>query len=79
MTRDEALAWLSTLFDEPKGAITADTARDNVAGWDSLGVLTLMAEMDEKFEIQLSENDIENMTTVGSILDILERHQKLAV
>jgi acyl carrier protein len=79
MTRDEALAWLATLFDEPKGAINPDTVRENIAGWDSLGVLTLMAEMDEKFEIQLSENDIENMTTVGSILDILERHQKLAV
>jgi acyl carrier protein len=77
VTRDEALAWLTTVFEEPQGAIKPDTAREAIAGWDSLGVLTLMADMDEKFEIQLSESDVTSMTSVGSILEILQRHNIL--
>jgi acyl carrier protein len=54
------------------------TAREEVPGWDSLGTLSLIAAFDERFNIQLSEGDIEGMKHIGDILEILQRHGALA-
>ena len=45
--------------------------------WDSMGVLTLMAGMDEKFGIVMSDADIKVMKTVGDIVAILGKHGKI--
>lgn len=78
MTRDEVLAWVATVFEEPAANLRADTPRDEIAGWDSLGVLTLMADLDEKFDIRVGEKEMASMTSVKDILDLLERSGKLA-
>jgi len=78
MTRDEALAWVATVFEEPPENVRPDTPRDEIGGWDSLGVLTLMADLDEKFDIRVSEKDMSAMTSVQDILDLLDRNGKLA-
>lgn len=72
MKRDEALAWLAGIFEEPVEAMTPDRPRDEIAGWDSLGVLTLMADLDEKFDIQLDEKAASAMTHVRDLLALLE-------
>jgi acyl carrier protein len=77
MTNDEALAWIARLFDERVENIRATTARDAIAGWDSLGMLTLMADLDEKFDIQVGEKETSEMVAVQDILDLLARHGKL--
>lgn len=77
MTRDEALIWLANIFEEPPENIRPDTPRDEIGGWDSLGVLTLMAELDEKFEISLDAEDMKKMSLVQDVLAILERHGAL--
>lgn len=78
MTRDEALAWLAGVFEEPPGSLRPDTPRDEVRGWDSLGVLTLMADLDEKFDLRVGEKEMAAMTSVQDILDLLNRSGKLA-
>jgi acyl carrier protein len=77
MTNDEALVWIARLFDERVENIRATTARDAIAGWDSLGMLTLMADLDEKFDIQVGEKETSEMVAVQDILDLLARHGKL--
>ena len=78
MTRGETLVWLAGVFDEPLENLRADTSRDQIAGWDSLGVLTLMADLDEKFDIQAAEQDMAAMTSVQDVLELLGRHGKLS-
>ena len=78
MTQNEALAWLAGIFEESPDALRPDTPRDEIAAWDSLGVLTLMAELDEKFNIQLEADEMENMKKVQDLLAVLERHGALA-
>ena len=78
MTRDEALAWLAGVFEDPLGSLRPDTPRDEVRGWDSLGVLTLMADLDEKFDLRVGEKEMAAMTSVQDILDLLNRSGKLA-
>jgi len=77
MTRNEVLAWLAGVFEEAPDSLRPDTPRDEIGGWDSLGILTLMADLDEKFDVRLSEKDVSGMTRVQDILDLLERHGKL--
>jgi acyl carrier protein len=78
MNTQEALDWISDIFEEPLGHIEAATSREEIPGWDSLGTLSLIATLDERFDIHLSERDIENLQSVKDILEILRRHDALA-
>lgn len=78
MTRNEALAWVAQVFEEPPDNVRPETPRDEIGGWDSLGVLTLMADLDEKFDIRVNEKDVAAMQRVQDILDLLERGGQLA-
>ena len=77
MTEPEALKWLAELFEEPADAITKATPRTTIPAWDSLGVLTLIAALDEQFGIPLSDADIQHFETAGDVLDVLQRNGKL--
>lgn len=70
--------WLAALFEEPAGVLSEQTPRESIQGWDSLGTLTLMAEMDEKFDIQLSEKDVAMFASIGDIVGLLADRGKLA-
>lgn len=78
MTKEEALTWIATVFDEPPEAIRPDTSRDAIRGWDSLGLLTLMADLAEKFQIQPDEKDIRALDSVQDILTLLKKHGALS-
>jgi acyl carrier protein len=77
MTEKEALKWVADLFEEPPEKILLDTRREAIPAWDSLGVLSLMAGLDEKFNIVLSDAEIRAMRTAGDILQILRSNGKL--
>lgn len=77
MKHDEALKWVAELFEEPLNGLTPETERLSIPMWDSLGVLTLMASMDEKFDILLSDADLQAMQKVDDIFAVLRQHGKL--
>jgi acyl carrier protein len=77
MNNETALKWIAEVFNEPVSGITPDTSREDIPEWDSLGVLTLMADLDEKFDILLTADEMGAMTRVADILDVLQKHQKL--
>jgi len=77
MTYEELLEWIAEVFEELAENITPETRRDDVKGWDSLGILTLMAALDEEFDIQLSEAELFETQTVEDILEIFRKHGHL--
>jgi acyl carrier protein len=77
MKEKEALAWIAEVFEESPERIKADTLRKAIVGWDSLGTLVLIAALDERADIHLTEKDINGMQSVGDILEILRRNGKL--
>ena len=77
MDINEVLVWIADIFEEEPDAINPETPRDNIAGWDSMGVLALMAGLDNDFDILLSADDMQAMTTVGDILKVLKNSGKL--
>ena len=77
ITPSEALAWISEVFEEPAGRIGAGMMRDEIPGWDSLGTLSLIAALDERFDIHLSEQEIEALNSVADVFAILRRQGAL--
>ena len=77
MTQDEAVFWLAELFEESPGGLSAETRRDDISAWDSLGILTLMASLDSDHDIILTEEEMQGMQSVGDILGVLRRHEKI--
>jgi acyl carrier protein len=77
MNTEDALEWIAELFEESVENISAETPRDDIPAWDSLGILTLMARLDEDFEILLEEEEVQELRGVNDILEALKRHGKL--
>lgn len=78
ITTTEALKMLSDAFEEPIANLRPDRARDAVPGWDSMGALTLMAELDERFGIELSADDSKQMTRIDDVIQLLRKRGALA-
>ncbi|MGH6893980.1 MAG: acyl carrier protein [Dongiaceae bacterium] len=77
MIQQDALDWIAGIFEESPGSLTPETPREGVPLWDSMGVLALMAAMDQKFNILMTDADIAAMRNVGDILAVLRKHGKL--
>ena len=77
MTREETLLWLAEIFEESPDYIQPDRLREDVPTWDSVGVLNLMAGVDEKFGVVLSDKEIRAMTKVEDILALLQQKGKI--
>ena len=77
MTEKEAMEWVAGMFDQSVDQLSPETLRDDIPIWDSLGVLTLMAEFDEKFGIVLTDADMRGMGKVDDILAVLRNNGKL--
>ena len=78
MSQDEALQWIAELFEETVDNIQPQTAREAIPSWDSLGTLTLMAGLNERFDITVSADELVSMKRVDDILTVLRRHGALS-
>ena len=77
MTMAEALKWVADLFQEPLDTINPLTSRKEIDAWDSLGMLSLLAGLDENFDLRLSVEQTSGLRTVGDILEVLRQHGNL--
>ena len=46
-------------------------SRENLAGWDSLGHIRLIAATEDEFGVQFTIEEIEKLTTAGKLLERL--------
>lgn len=76
MNQQEALTLIAEIFECPN-KLTPSTAKQNVRGWDSMGVLSLMAEFDDRFNILLTQPQLEQINSVNDILNILRENGHL--
>lgn len=65
---------IADAFNEPADSLEAATTRESVQGWDSMGVLMLTAEIDERFGVELSAETSRGMQSVDDILRFLRQH-----
>jgi acyl carrier protein len=53
--------------------LTEDTELKSLDGYDSMAVMSLIAFCNEKFNKKINAQQIQNLTTVGSLMDFLGR------
>ncbi|MGH6645432.1 acyl carrier protein [Aquabacterium sp.] len=74
----EALAMFSECFMEPAEQLSAEVSRESIPGWDSMGALMLIAELDERFQLELSAEESRTLQSIGDALAFLKRHGVLS-
>jgi acyl carrier protein len=60
------------VFDQPDLVITRESDASNVAGWDSLMHVTLIAALMQKFGIRFALGELEDLKNVGDLLDLTQ-------
>jgi acyl carrier protein len=55
--------------------LTEDTELKSLDGYDSMAVMSLIAFCNEKFDKKINAQQIQNLTTVGSLMDFLGREK----
>jgi acyl carrier protein len=57
---------------EDREIALADVFRD-YEEWDSLSRLSLIAVLDEKFDLQIEDKEFEQLVTVGDLFGVVEK------
>lgn len=70
----KALAHIAEIFEETAESIVPERKLDSMNAWDSMGILTFIAELDEKYDVILSTDEIQKLTTIQDILATLNNH-----
>ena len=64
------------LFDEPELQLNREMTADDVEAWDSLSHVNLVAQIESEFSVRFALGEIQSLTNVGDMLDLLA--EKLA-
>jgi acyl carrier protein len=75
MVLEKVKAILAEQFDVEEDKITAETDLQEDLGADSLDVVDLLMSIEDEFEVEVPDEEIENIKTVGSLVDYIEKNQ----
>ena len=72
MVLEKVKAILAEQFDVEEDKITADTDLQEDLGADSLDVVDLLMSIEDEFEVEVPDEEIENIKTVGSLVSYID-------
>ncbi len=72
MVLEKVKAILSEQFDVEEDSITPDTSIADDLGADSLDVVDLLMSIEDEFEIEVPDEEIDNIKTVGELVKYIE-------
>ena len=78
MDTERALKWLTEIFAVKNRTVSITDTRDSLAEWDSLGSLLLLSALEEEHKIVISADELEAMTAVRQICELLEKNNAFA-
>jgi len=71
MTRAEFIERLKDIMQIEENDIDEDTNMRNLAGFDSLAVLSIIALIDEHFQKTIRASEFKNVTTIKSLIELI--------
>ena len=71
-TFDEVRSIASDIFGVPAERLSTASSPDTIENWDSVQHLSLVLALEEKFSLQLSPEEIEQMKNLGETAKIIE-------
>ncbi len=72
MVLEKVKAILAEQFDVEEDKITVDTDLQEDLGADSLDVVDLLMSIEDEFEVEVPDEEIENIKTVGALVSYIE-------
>ncbi|MBF1056402.1 MAG: acyl carrier protein [Prevotellaceae bacterium] len=80
MDRDEILKQLALIFEEvlkqPELKIDYNMSADDIDGWDSLSNMTIISEIEKKWNVHFKLRDIVRMKNIGDMIDVIIRQNR---
>ncbi len=71
---EKIAAILEEKLDIDPGKVTEDASFKDDLGIDSLDLFDLVMNLEEEFGIEIPSEDLENLTTVGAMMNYLKDH-----
>lgn len=65
---------LASQFDVDEDSITPETRLVEDLEADSLDVVDLVMNIEDEFEVEIPDEDVENIKTVGALVEYIENH-----
>ena len=72
---EKIIAILSEYTDIEPEKITEETSFKNDLALDSLQLINLAGDIEEKFNVTVSDRDVMNLRTVGDVIRFVERQK----
>lgn len=69
---DQVRTIASDIFAVPLAGVQSDSTPQTIESWDSIQHLNLALTLEEKFNVQLSPEEIEQMRSIGQISRMIE-------
>jgi len=75
---DQIRAMAADLFGVPAASIDTSSSPQTIENWDSIQHLNLVLAIEERFGVQLSPEEIEQMKSVGETVKLVESRLQAA-
>ncbi|MBQ9742459.1 MAG: acyl carrier protein [Ruminococcus sp.] len=72
MVLEKVKAILADQFDVEEDTLTTDTDLQDDLGADSLDVVDLLMSIEDEFEIEVPDEEIDNIRTLGELVSYIE-------
>jgi acyl carrier protein len=74
----EIRAFVRAVLHDDDVDIVSDTRFDDLAGWDSMDLISVVVEVECSFSLTFEAEDIELLTTVGDLSEMIAAKRALA-
>lgn len=74
----EITALLRDILRDSDIELTPAMRFDDVAGWDSMDLISVVVEVECRFDLQFQLTEIDKLTTIGDLLRMMEAKRALA-
>lgn len=75
MVLEKVKAILSAQFDVDEDTITPETNIMEDLGADSLDVVDMLMSLEDEFDVEIADEEIEKLQTVSQVVSYIEEHQ----
>lgn len=72
-TFDRIKRLLVERFDGREAVTRATALSDLGDGWDSLDAIELSMDIEDEFDVQIPDEEIETLRTIGDVVDLVDR------
>ena len=77
MTEAEIYAGLAEVFQDVFGdselALMPQTSADDVPGWDSVRMVTIILGVEQRFDVRLRSREVDRLRNVGDLAELVMR------